>query len=251
MHQFDTFPGGLGVFSDTSESDESPNASTAVSVLTSDAQDMLGFDDDENPDIYGNAKWRRWLTQARDDILADMDSLLPMTTWTFDANGATGYDLLGRGFLYVGRVGYGTSSTTATNWLPLRTDRQGTGAVVPVESGTPGWAWTEGLATLALNPYPTSGTVTVEGRRLPVDLQNQTDTSGLPRVFNETLALGAALRACRHDMGRSENAAARGTLQDEYTAKLGRMRALINRNPQNGGGYTVATGAVYAMRGRR
>lgn len=222
-----------------------PSTACQLSGLLDMARDMLGFSEDME-DIYGDAKWVGWLNAARDDLVAEMadtGALVPVTTVSIAATGAAEYDLLSYGFLRIDRVGYAAGSEDI-GWLPLydRDDASPYLSEPTATAGAPGIAYRSGIATVGFADAPASGTVYVQGPRLMDPMAASDDATGLPCLFREAVCLGAALRACRHDIGRTENAVRLPLLDGEWREKLRRLRYVMRKMTPSRAGFVAADG---------
>jgi hypothetical protein len=242
--------GGLG---DGSLAYDAARYGNSLAVLLDDAKDMLGFGEVE--DIYGDDKWTRWLNQSRNDILTEMGSLLPESQVWFPASGLQEYDLLPYGFLRIDRAGWrdgpGEGPGLDTAWLPVydRDDANIYRTGPETVNGTPGIAYSSGIGTLGFAQAPDTGTIYVQGPRLPAPLLEGNDRSGLPAVFNEVLAIGAGIRACRHDIGRSECGIRLPLLSADWREAVTRLRLVLARMAPKRAGYVVGDTEWWRVRG--
>jgi hypothetical protein len=240
---------GLG---DGSLAYDAVRAGNSLGTLLDDAKDMLGFGEIE--DIYGDARWTRWLNQSRDDLLAEMGGLLPVSQVWFTATGLNEYDMLPYGFLRIDRVGYrngpGEGPGEDVAWLPLydRDDANIYRGGPNTTAGFPAIGYRSGISAIGFAQAPDTGTVYVQGPRLPAPLLETSDRTDLPRLFNEVLCIGAALRACRHDIGRSECGLRLPMLADQWRDTVRRLRYVLAKMTPQRVGYVVGDSEWWRVR---
>lgn len=215
------------------------------------ARFRLGFAlDGGDEDATYTELWPFVISQARNNIVRELaQSHLVSTVSTVEVPLVASqreYDLTSLGFLKIDTVDLGTS-TVRTRLSPMdEAPALFTTLGDLTETGYPQWYYMAGAGRIGLVPLPVDNTYSLwlTGSTIANHITEETDTTGIGELFNEAIALKAAIDiAGTYDMEQPEHQKRVPMLIQEYKGTMGQLRKLLWDMAPRRGGVTVSEAA--------